>query len=362
MTKRQSDYLKSLLADPGPEDPGQAPLPSPAPKVEPSRVTPSEDSGHGGRPMTLLARESALARIATGEVKQVTQLSLNPSRVRIWSGNARLLPSLNEETCGDLIDAILAEGGQKVPAIVRRVEDDPAFDYEVIAGARRHWAISWLRANNYPDMTFLAQVHSLDDESAFRLSDIENRARKDVSDFERARNYRDALEAHYGGRQNRMAERLKLSKGWLSKMLTVASLPDWVVEAFASPSDIQLKSCYGLAQQVAAAGPEKLAAMKIEAARLSTAQAERRAGSRPGVAAAEVIPALARAGEPDEAGELLFVADSAHGRRALSVLSANRNGVTIRLHAGSGATEAELAKLVREALGDLSSRGRGLNG
>jgi ParB family transcriptional regulator, chromosome partitioning protein len=91
-----------------------------------------------------------------------------------------------------------------VPAVVRRVEGDPLHDYEVIAGTRRHWWISWLRANNYPDMVFLAQVQVLDDESAFRLADLENRARKDVSDLERARNYANALENHYGSSQRRM--------------------------------------------------------------------------------------------------------------------------------------------------------------
>jgi ParB family chromosome partitioning protein len=49
-----------------------------------------------------------------------------------------------------------------------------------------------------------------------------------------ARNYAQALKDHYGNHQTRMAERLKLSKGWLSKMLKVAALPDDVVAAFAS--------------------------------------------------------------------------------------------------------------------------------
>nr|WP_293847327.1 ParB N-terminal domain-containing protein [Sphingopyxis sp.] len=38
----------------------------------------------------------------------------------------------------DLIDSILAEGGQKVPVVVRHVSGDPDYDYEVIAGTRRH--------------------------------------------------------------------------------------------------------------------------------------------------------------------------------------------------------------------------------
>ena len=146
----------------------------------------------------LLERESALARMASGEVRQVTELRLDPARCRIWPGNGRVYAALSETRCRDLIDSLVAEGGQKVPAIVRRVSNDRAFEYEVLAGTRRHWSISWLRANDYPEMVFVAQVVDLDDEAAFRLADLENRARADLSDLERARNYRWALDTHYG--------------------------------------------------------------------------------------------------------------------------------------------------------------------
>ena len=142
----------------------------------------------------------------------------------------------------------------------------------MIAGTRRHWSISWLRAHSYPDMQFVAQVANLDDEAAFRLADLENRARKDVSDLERARNYADALKAHYGNHLTRMAERLKVSKGWLSKMVKVAQIPDAVITAFASPADVQLKPAYALAQAL----DDKVAAKAIKAAARDLA---RRTGS-----------------------------------------------------------------------------------
>lgn len=377
MSKRQSKYLDSLLGDPaaapasGPTD-GPNASPEPNPKVAANLPSPPLPRAPMPEPQamrgtTLLGRESALARIATGEVKQITQVSLDPARVRIWTGNARHQASLSEETCRDLIDAILAEGGQKVPAIVRRVADDPDHDYEVIAGTRRHFAISWLRANNYPDMAFVAQVQNLDDESAFRLADIENRARKDVSDFERARNYRDALVAHYGGRQNRMAERLRLSKGWLSKMLAVANLPDWAVAAFASPTEIQLKTCYTLAQHLNAiaagdgrASPRALKATRIAAEQIATDQAARREAGRSMIPSSDVIARLMNPEPKAVHDDLLFACDSEHGRRALSVLSANRNGVTVRLHAGSGASPDELAGMLRAALAHLEKQGKAL--
>lgn len=357
MSKRQSDYLSSLLSDPAPAttaSKGPPPLPSPDAPAEPP-----------ARPVrtTLLDRESALARIATGEVKQVTQLMLDPARVRIWPGNARHQASLTEESCRDLIDSIIAEGGQKVPVVVRRVTADEACDYELIAGTRRHWSISWLRANNYPDTQLLAQVQNLDNESAFRLADLENRARRDVSDFERARNYREALKSYYGDRQNRMAERLNLSKGWLSKMLAVAALPDWAVAAYASPADIQLKVCYTLAQRLAALAenPKTLKKAKGEAEAIAAEQARRRKSTQPTIGATDVTKRLQDAtldasGEP----ETLFRVDSAHGRPAVTVLSANRNGATVRIHAGSGASDAEIVSMVSDALKALQSKGRGV--
>jgi ParB family chromosome partitioning protein len=355
MSKRQSDYLSSLLSDPAPTPATEGEAPPPLPAAEPP-----------ARPVrtTLLDRETALSRIASGEVKQVTQLLLDPARVRIWPGNARHQASLTEESCRDLIDSIIAEGGQKVPVVVRRVTEDGACDYELIAGTRRHWSISWLRANNYPETQLLAQVQNLDDESAFRLADLENRARRDVSDFERARNYREALKSFYGDRQNRMAERLNLSKGWLSKMLTVAALPDWAVAAYASPAAIQLKVCYQLAQRLAAlaeSDPKALKKAKVEAEVIAVDQARRRSAAQPTILAADVTKRLHDATQDAGAEpEALFQADSAHGRPAVSVLSANRNGATVRIHAGSGASAAEIVSMVADALKALQAKGRGV--
>lgn len=357
MARTQKDYLADLLAE---EAAAEAAAPvaeapaRPAPAAEPEPPARLNRS----RGTTLLGRESALARVASGEVRQVTQLLLDPARVRIWPGNARVYGDLTEENVRELIDSIVAENGQKVPAVVRRIEGDPDHDYEVIAGTRRHFAISWLRANSYPEMQFVAQVAQLDDEAAFRLADLENRARKDVSDLERARNYAEALKAHYGNHLTRMAERLKLSKGWLSKMIKVAGIPDGVIAAFASPADVQLKPAYPLAQAL----DDKVAAKAIqsEARVLAKLQADRRASGQPGVAAADVVRRLLAAPAGSATPETLFSWAMPNGRTALSVLSVNRQGVTVRLHAGSGAGHDELADALRQALEQLDREGRGL--
>src|SRR3546814_10662402 len=105
--------------------------------------------------------------------------------------------------------------------------------YELIVGTRRHVSISWLHANNHSEIELVARIETLDDEGAFRLADLENREREDVTDLERARNYRHAVEAYYKGVRAQMAERLAITKQNLHHLLQLAELPDEVVSAFA---------------------------------------------------------------------------------------------------------------------------------
>lgn len=361
MARKQSDYLAALLSDEVETPPEARPQPTrEAPIPAAAEVTTAPPRSERARGTTLLGRESALARLASGEVRQVTQLLLDPARVRIWGGNARHYAHLSEENCRELIDSIVAEGGQKVPAVVRRIEDDADHEYEVIAGTRRHWSISWLRNHSYPDMQFVAQVAVLDDEAAFRLADLENRARKDVSDLERARNYALALKDHYGSHLTRMAERLKLSKGWLSKMIKVAGIPDAVIDAFASPADVQLKPAYGLAQ--ALDNPAAAAAIHATAALLVLEQAALRQGGMPPLPASDILKRLLDAPHSVNASSKVepYVWTSPLGRPVLSVQSVNRQGITVRLHAGSGADTEALISALRDTLVHLERQGLGL--
>jgi len=350
MARKQSDYLAALLSD-------EAEAPAPEDRLS-QIVTTRRERGRG---TTLLNRESALARVASGEVKQVTQLLLDPARVRVWPGNARSYAHLSEASCQELIDSIIAEGGQKVPAIVRRIEDDADYDYEVIAGTRRHWSVSWLRAHSYPDLHFLAQVVQLDDEAAFRLADLENRARKDISDLERARNYAAALREHYGNHLTRMAERLRVSKGWLSKMLKVASIPDSVIAAFSSPAEVQLKPAYSLAQ--ALDNKETAPSIRKAAQALAKEQAARQANNTPPLTAPEVLKALLASplGQTSPAAPASIMA-ARTGRPLVSLQSRNRQGLTLRLHAGAGANNEEVVEAVRRLLTQLEAEGQGLQG
>ncbi|MCR5876693.1 ParB/RepB/Spo0J family partition protein [Phenylobacterium sp. J426] len=197
----------------------------PAPEPQQSRL------GIG----VLAGRSNRLAELASGAVVARPVELVDPARCRIWAEHNRDYDRLDEARCSDLIESLKAQGRQEIPAIVRRVKDDPAVDFEVICGARRHWTVSWLRAHNYPDFRFLVEVREMTDEEAFRVSDLENRTRDDLSDIERARDYLRALDRHYQGRQKTMAQRLNVSEAWLSRYLDLARLPADLVAAFPDP-------------------------------------------------------------------------------------------------------------------------------
>jgi len=195
----------------------------------------------------LASRDNALAALSSGtKVNRVHEL-IDPARSRIWEGHNRDYAVLNEASCADLIESFKAQGKQEVPAIVRRVKGDAHWDFEVICGARRHWTVSWMRAHDYPDFKLLVEIRELTDEEAFRVADIENRHRKDISDYERATDYFRAIERYYDGNQQRMVERLRVTKSWLSRYLELAKLPSEVVGAFASPHVIGIRHAAELA-------------------------------------------------------------------------------------------------------------------
>jgi ParB family transcriptional regulator, chromosome partitioning protein len=189
----------------------------------------------------IATRSNRLAELATGATVAKTQYQVDPAKCRMWTYHNRDYAALDFERCKDLIESIKAQGRQEVPAIVRRIQGDPEIEFEVICGARRHWSVNWLREHNYPAIRFLVEVRDMTDEEAFRVSDLENRAREDLTDFERAADYLRALDIHYGGVQKDMAERLHVTPSWLSRYLDLARLPSELIAAFASPHDLRIK-------------------------------------------------------------------------------------------------------------------------
>lgn len=238
----------------------------------------------------LAGRENRLSEMAAGAVVTRVQELVDPARCRIWSAHNRDYAALSDENCADLIGGLRAQGRQEVPAIVRRVVDEPAIDFEVICGARRHWSVSWLRRNGHPEFRFLVEPRELTDEEAFRVADLENRHRRDLSDYERAVDYARALDRYYGGSQQRMLERLDVSKSWLSRYLELARLPPEVLDAFGARQRIGISHAARLAPVLK--HPARGTRLVEAAARLASEQHARLQAGQPLLDAAAVTRRL----------------------------------------------------------------------
>jgi ParB family chromosome partitioning protein len=314
----------------------------------------SEEAAAPRRPSiasnVLTGRSNRLADLASGAIINRTHELVDPSRCRMWAGHNRDYAMLNEERCSDLIESIKAQGRQEIPAIVRRVTGDPSHDFEVICGARRHWSVSWLRSHNYPDFKFLVDVREIGDEEAFRLADIENRARDDLTDLERARDYLRALDAYYEGRQKTMAERLKVSESWLTRYLDLARLPSELTRAFFAPQELGIRNAIALKALLKPADRKERAFREAE--RLAEAQ---QASGKP-MLVLDVIKALAlaadppkRSGTPKKSGSAQAVI-SATGKPVLRVEGADRKGVRLTLLNRGGASRKEAEEALRAVL------------
>jgi ParB family transcriptional regulator, chromosome partitioning protein len=306
----------------------------------------------------LQSRSSSLAQLATGRMVTDRTQWIDPALCRPWSLHNRDLDHLNVESCADLIESIKAEGKQRIPAIVRRLKDDPDYEYEIIAGVRRWWTISWLRTNNYPDFLYLVTIQTVTDEEGFRLADVENRARKDISDLERARDYLRALDLFYNGSQTEMAGRLNVSTSWMSRMLEVGRLPEEVISAFSHPHDITVRHAAQIGPVV---NPKEPAVRKRVLKRAAELAEARKAGAQPVAGHMIVAELLNAAKEPTvrkaaskQAAKAVYASDAASGRPLVEVeLMPRGKGHMIRLFSKTGAGREEIQKALAEMVEQL---------
>ena len=293
----------------------------------------------------IASRSQTLARIASGKTVTDRTEWVDPARCRPWRMHNRDLDHLSEESCRDLIDSFLAAKRQRIPAIVRRLKDDPDYDYEIIAGVRRWWTVQWLREHHHPEFDYLVTIQTVTDEEAFRVSDVENRSRKDISDWERAKEYARALSEFYENSQSQMAEHLNLSRSWLSRLLDVARLPEEIVAAFSDTHDITVRVARDI--KPLTSEPKTLKRMRDEAERI---EAERRNGGS-SLTGPEVAKRLVRAtveAKKKETGEREITGKG--GKTILRYASARGGRITIKIVPRTGATKAELMKAIEELL------------
>ena len=186
-------------------------------------------------------RMASLDSMISSDAREVSQILIDPKKCRMWRRHNRLYNRLTPGNCSDLIERIGAEG-QKVPALVRRLPEGDTHDFEVIAGARRHFAVSHLREEvGREDVLYLIEPRAIDDRDAFVLSDLENRSRKDISDYERALDYQSALDEFYSSNVSRMAEEVGMNRSSLKHYIALASLPVQIIEAYGELHELPLR-------------------------------------------------------------------------------------------------------------------------
>ncbi|GGZ17648.1 ParB/RepB/Spo0J family partition protein [Novosphingobium colocasiae] len=295
----------------------------------------------------MASRSQSLARIAAGKVVTDRTEWVDPTRCRPWRLHNRDLDHLNVESCRDLIDAFLSAKKQRIPAIVRRLKDDPDYDFEIVAGVRRWWTVQWLRSHHHPEFEYLVTIQNVSDEEAFRVSDIENRSRKDISDWERAKEYSRALEEFYGSNQSEMAEHLKISRSWLSRLLDVARLPTEIVEAFPDTHGITVR----IAREIKPLTSDKRT-LNLMVAESQAIVAERHdlgtVLTGPEIAKrlvrATVAPAKSTTAEVEVKGE--------GGKVLLRYAHSARGGYTFKVQPRSGAQVSEILEAIAAVLRD----------
>ena len=106
-------------------------------------------------------------------------------------------------------------------------------EYEIVFGHRRHRACSLL------GLPVLASVVELSDAELFVQMDRENRQRSDLRPYEQGMMYAQALDEGLYPSLRKMSESLGSEPGNVSKAISLARLPQAVLEAFSSPLDLQ---------------------------------------------------------------------------------------------------------------------------
>jgi len=193
----------------------------------------------------------------TGNATTGSIVSVDPFKCRVWALHDRFAGGINEGTCRLEIDSF-GKDGQIVPALGRRVVDDPECEVELICGARRLFAARHLK------MPLLVELRELSDREGLVAMDIENRQRQDISPYERGVGYRCWLQEGVFASQEELARMLNLSTSQISRSLRLARLPAVIVDAFRDPG--QIRECWGLEILDALDDPQRRAAT-IRAAR-----------------------------------------------------------------------------------------------
>jgi ParB/RepB/Spo0J family partition protein len=168
------------------------------------------------------------------------RIQVKPSQCRVWTLHARSEEHLSKDSCADLVESV-RKHGQRHAVLGRKIAARDGVDFEVIYGARRLFVARQL------EIDVLMDVRDIDDRSALIEMDVENRARSDISPYERGQNYARWLRAGHFKNQAELARGLGISEAQVSRLLKYSELSAAVVGAFRSVHDIREEWAVALA-------------------------------------------------------------------------------------------------------------------
>lgn len=140
---------------------------------------------------------------------------------------------------------VKAAGGNSIPGKVRRLHGAEEGRYELIFGHRRHQACM------DAGVPFLAEICEADDRTLYEEMTRENLFRKDPTPWDWGQHYAAGLASIYTS-QEELCRANRKSKAHVSTALQLATLPREVVDAFPSPTTLQLAWGPALADAVRA--------------------------------------------------------------------------------------------------------------
>jgi ParB family chromosome partitioning protein len=152
----------------------------------------------------------------------------------------------------------LAAHGQETPIRVRPVKDAIPFEFEIVAGHRRHAACLALDASTNKGFPVVAVVDAAADETRDLVLKMyrENADREDLSAYETGMMFKHWLDAKVFPTQEAISVATGQSKQNVGRYVALAALPDYVLAAFRDPRRLSLRWSSELAGAAASGAPE----------------------------------------------------------------------------------------------------------
>jgi ParB family chromosome partitioning protein len=169
---------------------------------------------------------------------------LDPRTIRISARPNRHQHSFDSDDFDALRKSILRSGGNVQPIVVALLATpERGFKFELCSGERR------LRACDESRLPVRAVIDKFDGALAsFSHAALENSHRADPSPYEFGRLVRFALDAKFFDGVRDIARHLDRSASVVCQALQLAALPDEIVAAFPSPTELQYRDAKPLTQ------------------------------------------------------------------------------------------------------------------